>query len=101
MRFLAFDINRDSVSATHNISDRRVWIPQSESESDSPATSEREPYCNNFGNPKVSTLDPPPSRTEDGRGILGELFRFVAIPVMWRSFRQPATGTARTGSAAT
>jgi hypothetical protein len=50
-----------------------VWIPQSESESDSPTTREREPYCSNFGNPKVSTLDPPPSRTEDGRGILAVL----------------------------
>ena len=28
-------------------------------------------------------------------------FRFVAIPVMWRSFREPATGTARAGLTAT
>src|SRR5437879_3137577 len=76
-RLLAFDINRDSVSAMHNISDRPVWLPQSESESHSPATRERETHCNNFGNPKVSTLDPPPSRTEHGRGILGELFRSI------------------------
>lgn len=31
----------------------------------------------NFGNPKVSFPDLPPSKTEDGRGILDEWFRSI------------------------
>jgi hypothetical protein len=36
-----------------------------------------EQCCNSFESPKVSTPDLPPSRTEDGRGILGEWFRSI------------------------
>ena len=56
---------------------------------------------NNPGRRGVSLPDRLLSRIMFGLSAPDGSSRFVAIPVMWRSFTKPATGTARAGSTAT